>query len=355
MATPFSPSVAGAGLELQGQDWIDYVVTPLQADSVVMSIEGVVMHSTDVPLHIPIMSEAVVDETVWAAPNAPVAEFEGVTSELVLMGRGLKACKILAKISSESFRSTDALGASQTMLVNQIRKIVDKALIQGDATAGITGLIPAATNVIKHSRFVLDGVLASSTAVSSATAAFTSADVGSTISGAGIPAGATIVTVTDASHVVISAAATATGSGVTLTIAVPTLIYDHLVDALTMASDAYARPTHWVINTQTIGVLRKLKDTLGRPLLSPDTTVQGADAILGRTVIPAPSAALPHGCALLLDPTTIHVAVDLIGYMKIALEAFISTDSIGLLVASRFDIGCTIPAGLVVVEGMGPN
>lgn len=67
-------------------------------------------------------------------------------------------------------------------------------------------------------RTVTDGVLNSSTTVTSATAVFTANDVGATITGTGIPAAATIVSRTNATTVVISAAATATSSGVTLTI-----------------------------------------------------------------------------------------------------------------------------------------
>lgn len=74
-------------------------------------------------------------------------------------------------------------------------------------------------------RTVTDGVLNTTTTVTSATAAFVGAgwgdvggDVGAAIAGTGIPAGAIIVQVVNATTVVISAAATATASGVTLTI-----------------------------------------------------------------------------------------------------------------------------------------
>jgi hypothetical protein len=67
-------------------------------------------------------------------------------------------------------------------------------------------------------RVVTDGVLASSTALVSATANFTSADVGSKVTGTGIPTNTTIASVTDSSHAVMSAAATATSTGVTVTI-----------------------------------------------------------------------------------------------------------------------------------------
>ncbi len=69
-----------------------------------------------------------------------------------------------------------------------------------------------------NGRTVTDGATNSNTTVTSATAAFTSLDVGSGISGAGIPAGATIVSVTNGTTVVISAAATATATGVTITV-----------------------------------------------------------------------------------------------------------------------------------------
>lgn len=350
----FSPAVLGAGSELTADEWLDIVVTPLQADSVIMSMPGVNSFQTDQPTHIPVMHEPTVDSTIWSAPNGLVAEFEGGTAEVVLMGRALHALKIMVRISNESMRSSEALTASQITIVNLLRKQVDIALFQGNSGAGITGLIPQAGTTIVHSRKVTDGVLNSSTTVTSATAAFTSADVGSFVTGTGIPAAATIASVTNATTIILSAAATATASGVTLTFTVQETILAQMVDALTASQDAYASPKFWVINAQTIGVLRKLTDTLGRPLLTPDLTMQGAEQILGRTVIPAPAGALPHGTALLVDPATIWVAIDLTGYVRVLLETYAAYDQTGLLIVSRFDAACTIPAGLVVINGLGP-
>jgi hypothetical protein len=50
MAAPYSPALTGAGLQLTGEQWLDLVVTPLQADSVVMSMPGVQTHQTE-PAH----------------------------------------------------------------------------------------------------------------------------------------------------------------------------------------------------------------------------------------------------------------------------------------------------------------
>lgn len=71
------------------------------------------------------------------------------------------------------------------------------------------------------SRVVNDGVTTNGDAtLTSATAAFTDADVDAPISGAGIPANTYIASVTTATTVELSANATATASGVTVTIAV---------------------------------------------------------------------------------------------------------------------------------------
>ncbi|MEZ5145347.1 MAG: SdrD B-like domain-containing protein [Acidimicrobiales bacterium] len=68
-------------------------------------------------------------------------------------------------------------------------------------------------------RTVTDGVTTNaSTTLTSATAAFTAADVGSLVGGSGIPAGTRIASVTNATTVVMSAAATATATGVTVSI-----------------------------------------------------------------------------------------------------------------------------------------
>ena len=68
-------------------------------------------------------------------------------------------------------------------------------------------------------RVVTDGVTTNSDAtITSATAAFTATDVGATVTGTGIPGSTTILSVTSATEVELSANATATDTGVELTI-----------------------------------------------------------------------------------------------------------------------------------------
>ncbi|HEX4776252.1 MAG TPA: flagellar hook protein FlgE [Acidimicrobiia bacterium] len=76
-------------------------------------------------------------------------------------------------------------------------------------------------------RTVLDGSTTSgSTTFTSATANFTAADVGKAITGAGIPAGTTIASVTNGTTVVLSNAATATAAGVQTAIATDGNVWD---------------------------------------------------------------------------------------------------------------------------------
>lgn len=80
--------------------------------------------------------------------------------------------------------------------------------------------LPAAARltVTNGGRVVTDGVTATNTTVTSATAAFTALDVGRLISGTGIPVGARITAVNSATSVTISAATTASASSVSVTI-----------------------------------------------------------------------------------------------------------------------------------------
>lgn len=82
------------------------------------------------------------------------------------------------------------------------------------------GLTLVGKKVAGH-RTVADGATTNlSTTLTSATAAFVQDDVGSPISGTGIPANATIASVESATSITLSAAATATGSSLALVIGV---------------------------------------------------------------------------------------------------------------------------------------
>ncbi len=90
------------------------------------------------------------------------------------------------------------------------------------ANAAETPIFPRWNAYADQSRTVMDGVTASaSTSVSSATANFAAGDVGKRVVGPGIPAGALIVSRTSSTVVVLSAAATATATGLRFVIDAP--------------------------------------------------------------------------------------------------------------------------------------
>lgn len=114
---------------------------------------------------------------------------------------------------------------SYLALTSMLGQILYSGLVPATGTAIYT--VPASTTArITHgticnqsgtNRTVIDAVTTNgSTTVTSATANFTSADIGKTVSAAGIPTGATITAVGSATSISISATATATATAVAL-------------------------------------------------------------------------------------------------------------------------------------------
>lgn len=140
-----------------------------------------------------------------------------------------------------------------------------RSFTDGQITAGSTSLYSAAkanfTSAdvgmvvagvgIQEQRSVSDGsTTISSTTLTSNTAGFTSLDVGLALSGAGIPANTTISSVTNGTTVVMSNAATATATKVSVTIGTPTKI-----SSVTDANNAtMSQPALSTVNPATIAI-----------------------------------------------------------------------------------------------------
>lgn len=101
---------------------------------------------------------------------------------------------------------------------------------------------------------VTDGVIASGDAtIQSATANFNSSAVGYVVEGAGIPAGTTIVSVTNSTTVELSANATATASGVTLAFS---KAGQNVNDLIYVSHNGFGRPTVGIGKTQPASAYR---------------------------------------------------------------------------------------------------
>jgi HK97 family phage major capsid protein len=266
-----------------------------------MSLPGTIVHSGYGPIHLPKMSAEPLDDSAWAAPNAVVAEVNMDTGGAVLLGRGVKALKCIPRLSAETVQSSvdSALNAAHGAIIIEMVKRLDPALISGSSAAGITGLIPQVGATIAH----------------------------------------------DATVDVLGG-----------------VVWDELQDALTTALDHWARPDSWLLNTRTLGWLHKVRDSLGRPILSPNLQVASSggedgqvvhDILLGLPVYAAPS--VPLGTALLIDEDQVHIGRDLDAEMRILMELYAHYDQIGFLIKSRWDIGLVNSFGVVAVTGLGPD
>lgn len=135
-----------------------------------------------------------------------------ITNPDVELAELMAAMSLITSGGQSIGASAPAVGASSP--VGASLEVWTKAWIGGGAPPGVSFTDAATTS--------------SSTTLTSATAAFTSADVGRTISGTGIPGGTTISSVTNSTTVVLSAAATATGTGVTITLGRPGAYWRYL-------------------------------------------------------------------------------------------------------------------------------
>jgi HK97 family phage major capsid protein len=63
------------------------------------------------------------------------------------------------------------------------------------------------------------------------------------------------------------------------------VIYDDLDDLFHSVDPAYRANAKWMMHDQTIKIIKKLKDTLGRPLWAPGIAVKEPDTILGKPFV----------------------------------------------------------------------
>jgi len=105
------------------------------------------------------------------------------------------------------------------------------------------GATLAAMNGHIGSRAAADGVTNTTTTVTSATLVFGEGDVGKPITGTGIPVGTHIARVNSATSVILSAAATATATGITFTVGTPLATATYL---------AAQRPINYTMGTVSL-------------------------------------------------------------------------------------------------------
>lgn len=173
------------------------------------------------------------------------------------------------------------LRSDPTKLFQMIRPQIAEAFGDAFDLAAIHGTnSPFADDLSAALHVFTDGATTNTnTTLTSATAAFKASDAGKPISGAGIPAAATIASVTNATTVVLSAAATATATGVTVTVnrtksvelgtasQATGGVYRDIVNGLTLLAADRKRLTGFAADPLAEPLLLNAVDTTGRPLL----------------------------------------------------------------------------------------
>ena len=141
-----------------------------------------------------------------------------------VVGAGIPEGAVIASVTdADTVELSIPANASDTdvevTIVRDLAKLLDNPEVLDQLVADMT-------------RSVADGVTTDTDeTVTSATAAFVAADLGAKVTGDGIPAGATIASVTSGTEVELSVAATATDTGVALTIVRDVVSYIDAGDA----------------------------------------------------------------------------------------------------------------------------
>lgn len=162
-----------------------------------------------------------------------VGEFEGIAADYRGVNYALAVRREVRRVSDSSgiLRLFHPKVRSITSLVVE-GITIDASQYEVDLDAGVigyAGFCPGDEAVIIYThglgyRVLTDGVTSTGDAtVTSATGAFTTADIGLPIRGTGVPAGATIASINSTTSIEISTNATANGTNVTLSIVDPVL------------------------------------------------------------------------------------------------------------------------------------
>lgn len=176
------------------------------------------------------------------------------------------------------FDFTDVSGDTDLQSVHVQTAVTDAALDAG-TPAWDSGVVAASNPELDLGAGIRTASVtttSTSTAITSADAEFTAADVGASIVGEGIPAGATITAVTDATNATISAAATASGT-VTATITrsgtYPGIAIDEIVWWRVRVQDGAGLWSGW---SEPENFTRKAKGiiTITNPALEPNNFIE---------------------------------------------------------------------------------
>lgn len=125
---------------------------------------------------------------------------------------------------------------------------------------------------------------------------------------------------------------------------------DSIIDAIGALNALEVNPTRLIVSGTDFTVMRKLKDTAGRYLLTPDISAGAVGSIHGIPV--SITNKLATGKAILADMSAIAVVRDIDPRVDILKERYADYDQTGIRVVTRYDLGLIRPNAVAVLTAV---
>lgn len=122
---------------------------------------------------------------------------------------------------------------------------------------------------------------------------------------------------------------------------------DSIIDAIGALNALEVNPTRLIVSGADFTAMRKLKDTAGRYLLTPDISAGAVGSIHGIPV--SITNKLSAGKAILADMSAVAVVRDIDPRVDILKERYADYDQTGIRVVTRYDLGLIRPNAVAIL------
>lgn len=122
---------------------------------------------------------------------------------------------------------------------------------------------------------------------------------------------------------------------------------DSIIDAIGALNALEVNPTRLIVSGADFTEMRKLKDTAGRYLLTPDISQGAVGSIHGIPV--SITNKLEAGTAILADMSAVAVVRDIDPRVDILKERYADYDQTGIRVVTRYDLGLIRPNAVAIL------
>ena len=272
---------------------LNFLVRPLEQASVFLAAGPRIFDTTGEPVRVPKLSS--MGTPTFVAEGSAIPEVDPSFSEVVLLPSTIRPVSSITRFSNQLARQSvvDLTVSLRDKMVRDVADVLDTAFISGSG-AGTA----SPTGILNYANVTLAG-----TAIGTAT-------------------------------------------------------FDDLYDAEAAAMDANVNPDNlrWMMSGRDWSAIKKLKDTTGRNLVTPDPTTGALSRLLGYPV--TVSSKMPSsyngGTAqvVLADFSTIAVARDLTPSVTILPERYAEYDQQAIRVITRYDAQPLNPEAVVKLTGI---